>query len=210
VAAANRALHPNQLRKAETCVAITIVPKQIARQGSLHSISLPTIVRQLNEQLNGVGIARAIGGFDFSFNIGASGRFWQPHLYLLAVTRDWKQLRTNLSEVFHPTFFVCRPTRLRPFDGSYRGISYGCKWRFFRRVSFVGRDGGTHVVNRRLSASEKKELFVFLDRIGLERRIVLGGYRTSLSSRSPRFCECHDSILQNLTTLSEDVTIRSG
>ena len=154
------------------------------------------IRRQLDRALGAAGIRQAFGGFDISANEHAEGRFaphYRPHAYIFIPAKQFARGEGVFRSYFPPSATVRRPVVAKPFDCSLRGLAYAHKTGFQRRVTLPRAHLPNGEVKRRntrdrpLRASQKLEIALALDRIGLEGRIFLYGLRLSREDGGFRF-----------------------
>ncbi|MCX5581220.1 hypothetical protein [Kaistia terrae] len=168
--------------------------------------------RGLRQALDEAGVRVAFGGFDISFNEHEKGEFvphWKPHAWILLgldpSTAELEAFRglmnaLNKSDVTgRYSFAASRTLRLRKFDGKLAGIAYALKTDFERRVTVPpGWRAGTttrqNTRHRPLTADQKLELALSLDRIGISCRVFLHGLRMVHTKSGPRLKRCHKQL----------------
>lgn len=162
-------------------VAITIIPsRSIIGLGGLHTLSLPNMQCRLKRALKKADLDILIGGIDFSFNEDHDGNyqpFWSPHFYLITSVSDERKLKRQLKKIFKATRELPRPNRVSKFHNSARRRSYAFKMVFKRRIGLTDkkrRDGREcrNTSGQRLRATERVELFMYLDQVGFEHRLI--------------------------------------
>ena len=138
------------------------------------------------EMLARAGIAWFIGASDWSANEHKQQRYgphWSHHFYGFTVTDDVDKLKRRLGEQFPTTDAIPRPVKVQAWDGKGRAIRYMVKSDFKRRIGTddgkrFNKVDGTHRSCRAtdkqpLRSSQKRELLLHLDQIGLEGRLML-------------------------------------
>jgi hypothetical protein len=149
--------------------------------------SLENLSREVISAFETAGIHVAVIGVDFSFNEDREEQ-WHPH-WLIHVRAIVPQLLSHsaikrLRAEFPKSSSIPRPCRHAVFDGDPRGIAYSMKPSFGRRQSYPQRkvtaEGTRRCRNTRgrpLTGKQALELALYLDRIGLRRRLILHGAR---------------------------------
>jgi hypothetical protein len=139
------------------------------------------------DALGRAGVTWFIGGSDWSFNEHDEDRYPRhishPFYGFTASTDDVQSLKRDLQELFPKTDAIPRPVKVQEWDGKKKPIRYMAKSKFFRRI---GSDEGqrfnkTNGNNRScratdkqpLRSSQKRELLLHLDQIGLQGRLIL-------------------------------------
>jgi hypothetical protein len=177
------AAHPD--RKNIVCVSIVpwdgVIPK-----GQLDAEQHARHVRRWKERLGRAGVTSFLGATDWSFNEHDDQRYqssWQEHLYGFTVTDDPKKLKKELKRLFLPTDAIPRPVKIEAWDGDETAIQYMMKPTFWRRIGRDdaerwGKDGKGNGESRGtdkqpLKSSQKRELLLHLDEIGVQGRFLL-------------------------------------
>jgi hypothetical protein len=118
-----------------------------------------------------------LGGWDISFNEDSRRHWaphWQPHLYLVVLGLDAKATAT---ESLRPSFpkggRISKPVVSTDVTDPFRSLSYACKSAFFRRVSYLGRNGRQETWSGPMKPDQRRELALFLDQLGLSKRLFL-------------------------------------
>jgi hypothetical protein len=164
-------------------IAITIIPDTSAIQfGKLRLFSIQNALRRLKFAMSKAKITTALGGIDFSFNEDRANRyqpFWSVHYYIIAASRNRKYLKAQLRKQFNYTAAIPRPVKICCFDNSAYARSYILKMKFDRRIGYdEWKETGTEIRECRntsrdkLRAAERLELFLYLEQIGLARRLI--------------------------------------
>jgi hypothetical protein len=158
--------------------------------GSLNTFDIDKFLDDIREALKACGIVHFKLGLDVSLNQRAgvaSPGFWQLQLwgFFHEPKRRWReQLKARLN----PTGAVTRPVKVVEPDSLEAAAAYGLKSTFVRRVSYRkanlnredrGECGNTR--GRHLRGDPWVELMLFLDRIGLQRRILLSTINLSVA-----------------------------
>jgi hypothetical protein len=145
-----------------------------------------SLSRRLRKALLVADIRQAFGGFDVSANEHACGGFsthYRPHAYVFVPTRQMKRAERTLRAFFPASNAVRRPLVAFDFDGRRKGLAYALKRDFQRRVTLPRQallDGSVKRRNTRdrpLRASQKVELGLVLNRLGLGTRVFLHGLK---------------------------------
>jgi hypothetical protein len=182
-------------------VAVNIVPCiPMAQPGQLNSVDIANLQRRLKYALDAVGISAAIGGIDFSFNEDRKGTylpFWCPHVYLITSTKDKKALGKRLRRIFLRSEEAPCPVRISPFENITRRRSYALKMNFRRRIGYheVKNQNGKirqcrNASRDKLRAAERRELFIYLDKIGLAHRVIFRGVKPVVNSSRVKIEKC--------------------
>ena len=165
-------------------VTVTLVAADAAiPPGTLEQRDHNNQTRVWKRRITSCNLEWAVGGVDFSCNESRDGEhepYWCPHLFLLGLTNDIRELRRQLKRAWpaQPGFF--RPVKVEPWDGRQNALLYCLKGDFTRRVSLRGLRfdprRGKNVMCRktsgqRLRADQKLELLQHLDAIDLAQRI---------------------------------------
>jgi hypothetical protein len=180
-------------------LALSIVPRcQQVAPGSLTNFSICNLQRRLKEALRNVDINVAVGGIDFSFNEDRQNKyqpFWCPHYYLIISTKDRDTLARRLAKIFPRSLEIPRPTRISGFTNIAYRRSYALKTEFRRRIGCVEEkeiDGKIrkcrNTSDDKMRASERVELLVFLDQVGLAARVTFFGAKPEICSKGVRIC----------------------
>jgi hypothetical protein len=190
-----RLIRDNIDRPDYTLFALSIIPYwSIARPGTLHTLDLANAQRRLKYALDKAGIGVLIGGIDFSFNEDKEARykpFWSPHFYLITSVTDERKLKRQLKTLFKAAPGIPRPVRVPRFHNLAKRRSYAFKMVFKRRIGLTDetrRDGRKcrNTSRQRLRAAERLELFMYLDQIGFEQRLIFRRVEPSIKSSRVR------------------------
>ena len=173
--------------KTATIACVSIVPADgIVAPGQLSLAQHQRNVRRWKDALGRAGVTWFVGGSDWSFNEHDEDRYPRHishHFYGFAATTDLDDLKKRLQTQFPKTDVIPRPVKVQEWDGKKKPIGYMVKSKFFRRI---GSDEGqrfnkTNGNNRScratdkqpLRSSQKRELLLHLDQIGLQGRLML-------------------------------------
>jgi hypothetical protein len=136
------------------------------------------------------GIDVAVLGLDISLNEHLTGDFDSHWLVHPRVHVPWRLSQSDVADLrqhFPTDDLIRKPLKVARFDGDLTGIAYSMKPRFERRQSYrqiKPTDGGSrecqNTRGRPLRGSEAVELAVFLDRLGLRKRLILLGASLAL------------------------------
>jgi hypothetical protein len=167
--------------------------------GSLNTFDIDKFLADIRGALQACGIDYYKLGLDISLNqrAGVASRgFWQLQLwgFFHKPKRGW---RVKLKARLNPNGGVKRPVKLVEPDSLEAAAAYGVKDTFVRRVSYrkanLDREDRGECWNtrgRHLRGDPWVELMLFLDRIGLQRRILLSTINLSVpplhSGNDPR------------------------
>ena len=147
--------------------------------------SLYQLHHAVRDALAAAGLPAGVIGIDVSFNEHLTTDFrphWvlHPRVFVPGMLGD-TQIKT-LRAHFSPSDLIRRPLKVAAFDGNLTGIAYGMKPEFGRRQSYEqtkptakGTRQCRNTRGRPLRGSEAVELAVFLNRVGLRRRLILHG-----------------------------------
>jgi hypothetical protein len=147
--------------------------------GSLNTFDIDPFRDSIREALMACGIVHFKLGLDVSLNQRAgvaSPGFWQLQLwgFFHEPKRGW---RVQLKARLNPNRGVTRPVKVKKPDSLEAAAAYGVKSIFVRRVSYrkenLHREDCWNTRGRILRGDAWVELQLFLDRIGLQRRILL-------------------------------------
>jgi hypothetical protein len=182
--------------------AISIIPDfGRVQQGELANFDVVEFERKTREALKAAGITRSILGLDVSLNHedGKSEEaYWafQWWGFFGAIADPWRE---TLKAQVNASKLVSWPVMTLPVDSIEAAAAYAVKSEFKRRVSLMranlDRDdrGPCRNTNDRLLRGDAwVELMLFLDHIGLERRLIWRGYNVPyepLRSRAKRSLE---------------------
>jgi hypothetical protein len=157
--------------------------------GSLKTFDIDAFLVSMREALRVCGITHYKLGLDISLDQGAgvaSPGFWQLQLwgFFHPPKRRWReQLKARLN----PNGTVTRPVKVLKPNSLEAAAAYGVKDTFVRRLSYVktnlhreDRGECQNTRGRLLRGDPWVELMLFLDRIGLQRRMMLSGRALSL------------------------------
>lgn len=163
--------------------------------GSLNAFDIDKLLDDIDEALKACGIQHFKLGLDVSLNqrAGLASRgFWQLQLwgFFHAPKKRW---RKQLKAFLNPNGGVTRPVKVVRPNSLEAAAAYGLKSIFVRRVSYrkpnLNREDRGECWNTRgriLRGDPWIELMLFLDRIGLQRRILLSATSLSLPTLHSR------------------------
>ena len=176
-----------QISEDTIVVCVSVVPADSTSE--LDQLSLgqhQRNVQRWKEILARAGIAWFIGASDWSANEHKQQRYaphWSHHFYGFTVTDDVDKLKQRLGEQFPTTDAIPRPVKVQAWDGKGRAIRYMVKSDFKRRIGIddgkrFNKADGTQRSCRAtdkqpLRSSQKRELLLHLDQIGLDGRLML-------------------------------------
>ena len=177
---------PRNRRKRGEVAALSITSSAWrAQPGALDQFDIGKIRTELTEAIERTQqVQWAALVLDISMNDDTEKGFdlgWQIQFYGFAKVKNRLTFSKFLRRGFHPNMRVIRPVVVKPCDGSARAFSYAFKPESVRRIAYWG-DGKTHTGEPRkcwrtrkvsLKAREEVELRLFLDQIGLPRRLLL-------------------------------------
>jgi hypothetical protein len=173
--------------KTATIVCVSIVPADgITNPGQLSPAQHQRNIRRWKEALGRAGVTWFIGGSDWSFNEHQDDRYrphWSHHFYGLTIAPDPEDLKKRLQAQFPKTDSTPRPVKVQAWDGNKEAIDYMMKPEFNRRIGSdegqrFNKDKGENRSCRAtdkqpLKSSQKRELLLHLDQIGLQGRLIL-------------------------------------
>jgi hypothetical protein len=175
------------LKEKAKIVSVSIVPADgTSKPGQLTPGQHARNVRRWKERLGRAGVTWFLGGSDWSFNEHEKDRYqphWSHHLFGFTVTNGPEDLKKKLQNQFPKTDAIPRPVKVQEWDSKKKAIRYMVKSKFWRRI---GTDKGERFdkdnnKNRScratdkqpLKSSQRRELLLHLDQIGLQGRLVL-------------------------------------
>jgi hypothetical protein len=173
--------------KTATIVCVSIVPANgITSPGQLSPAQHHRNVRRWKETIGRAGVTWFIGGSDWSFNEHDEDRYPRHishHFYGFTATTDLEDLKKRLQAQFRKTDAIPRPVKVQEWDGKKKPIRYMAKSKFFRRIGSDegqrfnktnGKDRSCRATDKQpLRSSQKRELLLHLDQIGLQGRLVM-------------------------------------
>jgi hypothetical protein len=166
---------------------LSIVPDYAATSAMNPTINWPKVVDRLCQDLANAGIKRAIGGADFSVNIDRvnggtpvlQGQFW---LLIEEPRTLWGNWFEDLKIAVNASGAIKRPLRRKVYTGSLAMLGYAIKNTFNQHQSYLKTPNPVTRRNPHLNTRDKKlrndrwlQLQLFLDRIGLEGRLINHG-----------------------------------
>jgi len=184
---------------------VTIIPRNsFVRKGALHAFNLANFKRRVRDGFSKPSALWAVGSVDFSLNerqYGARELNWLPHVHLIVATYDIDELARDLRAAFPRSDHAPRPVMVKEWDGDARVFEYIFKANFSRRISiektqrFNKKTGKNRACRGttygRLRVSERIELALYLDAVGLDGRLLF---------RNARFYRTEKSVRIQLTT----------
>jgi hypothetical protein len=173
--------------KTATIVCLSIVPADgISNPGQLSQAQHERNVRRWKDRLNRAGVTWFIGGSDWSFNEHQDNRYPRHishHFYGFTETTDPEALKKRLQAQFPNTDAIPRPVKVQEWDGNKEAIDYMMKLGFNRRIGSdegqrfnkdKGDDRSCRATDKQpLKSSQRRELLLHLDQIGLQGRLML-------------------------------------
>jgi hypothetical protein len=173
--------------KTATIACVSIVPADgITKPGQLSLAQHQRNVRRWKETIGRAGVTWFLGGSDWSFNEHQDDRYhphWSHHVYGFTATTDLDDLKKRLQAQFPKTDAIPRPVKVQPWDGKRKPIGYMAKSKFFRRIGSDegqrfnkanGKNRSCRATDKQpLRSSQKRELLLHLDQIGLQGRLLL-------------------------------------
>jgi hypothetical protein len=173
-------------RPGQELVALSLVPCHLFSPEDLNRFSAENLQRRIKYALKETNIQVALGGIDFSFNEDRKEKYaphWCPHVYLITTVEDRAGLRRQLRNFFPRGLATPKPVKISRFKNVAYRRSYAWKMRFKRRIGYDDiklLDNGNYRKFRNCSkdelrASERLELFLALDQMGLASRVIFLG-----------------------------------
>ena len=148
---------------------------------------------------------RVVGGIDLSLNVDRRGpkpfgkpfkTHWRPHLQIHIDEKLWKKIEKDVRKVFPSANQIAKPVVAKVLDLKPEADAYVLKrlWEAGhrnRRESYQNNAVGSlfpEVKTRfqRLRVQERLDQLIYLDDLGLSRRLVLGGCRLKMTEKGPR------------------------
>jgi hypothetical protein len=176
--------------------AITIVPAEgVIAPDRLPDFDATNLNRTFKSRLKNAGVRQAIAGMDISYNVDLD-RDTQPafsiHYYCVASIEK----SGGITDEFPSSTVVARPIRTSQFKNTPYRLSYVLKPHFYKRVSAERQKNGRVQKNTdsgKIPAALAPLLALFLDRIGLDSRLLLSGY-TIVTAKIPDSRHCTSEI----------------
>jgi hypothetical protein len=177
----------DQTEAGNKIVCLSIVPADgISKPGHLSLAQHQRNVRRWKEALGRAGVTWFIGASDWSFNEHKDNRY-PPHIshhfYGFTATTEPDDLKKRLQAQFPKTDTIPRPVKVQEWDGKKKPIRYMLKSQFYRRIGSddgqrfnkaTGKDRSCRATDKQpLRSSQKRELLLHLDQIGLQGRLML-------------------------------------
>jgi len=177
----------DQSKAGNSIVCVSVVPANgITSPGQLSPAQHQRNVRRWKEALGRARVIWFLGGSDWSFNEHEVERYqphWSHHLYGFTTTPDPEDLKKRLQVQFPKSDAIPRPVKVQAWDGKKKPIRYMMKAKFFRRIGTNdgerfnkanGNNRSCRATDKQpLRSSQKRELLLHLDQIGLQGRLVL-------------------------------------
>jgi hypothetical protein len=177
----------DQVEAGNEIACVSVVPSDgIVARGQLSLAQHHRNVRRWKEALGRAGVTWFIGGSDWSFNEHQDNRYPRHishHFYGFTATTDPEDLKKHLQAIFPRTDAIPRPVKVQVWDGKKKPIRYMMKSEFYRRI---GSDEGQRfnktngkqrsckdTDKQPLRSSQKRDLLLHLDQIGLQGRLML-------------------------------------
>lgn len=173
-------------------VCVSVIPADgVTRPRDLHSLVPALAIRRWREKLAKTEIPFFVGGIDVSFNEHKEGRYkrhWSVHVWGFTTTTDLEQLKADLKALFPKTDEILRPVNVKVWDGRARALRYVLKTDFRRRIGVENRAStspdGTSRTSRgtvydRLRSRHREQLLLYLDKYGLQSRLLLRSVQLS-------------------------------
>jgi hypothetical protein len=166
------------LKDKRKLILVSIVPDYAATDATRPNLNWENVIAKLCEDMASVGIPWAIGGSDFSVNIDKvnggdpvlQGQFW---MLIEKPKGNWSD---DLKALINSSGKIKKPLFKRKYASSHAQLAYAIKNEFNKRETYIKR---TKLRNPHMNTREKKlrgdlwlKLMVFLDRIGLEGRLI--------------------------------------
>lgn len=173
-------------------VCVSVIPADgVARPRDLHSLVPTLAIRRWREKLAKIDIPFFVGGIDVSFNEHKEGRYkrhWSVHFWGFTATTDIDQLKDDLKALFPKTDAILRPVKVKVWDGRAKALRYVLKTEFRRRIGVEKRVAknadGTPRASRgtvydRIRSRHREQLLLYLDKNGLQSRLLLRSVQLS-------------------------------
>jgi hypothetical protein len=189
------------MRDENELIAVSIIPRDAVRQlRKLHTVDIVNLQRRLKYALGKTHINIALGAIDFSFNEDREGKyeaFWCPHFYLITSSREKSALGEQLRTIFQRAIEIPKPVLISSFRNISERRSYALKIKFNRRIGYNQFKNTISEVRKcrnagsdELRATERLELFIFLDQIGLADRVIFRGAKPVVKSGTAKIVKC--------------------
>jgi hypothetical protein len=158
-------------------------------------------IRRTRDKIGRAGIRTLIGAVDWSFNEvkGKNRKRWSRHVHGVIPNGGNDADIDALKKQFPKSRDVRKPLHVAQWDGDSKALRYLMKQATKRRISFMGqrfdKTSGNHRACRDtdhqpLRSSDKLELLLHLDDIGIAGRLVLKGVQfLNLSNKGPTFVD---------------------
>jgi hypothetical protein len=168
-------------------VCISVVPADgTSKRGHLSKAQHVRNVRRWKTALGRAGVGWFIGATDLSFNEHKGGRYlphWSEHFYGFTEAADPEMLKRNLRRQFPTTDAIARPVKITEWDGRNAALRYAVKDIYWRRIGTddgkrfdkrIGTERSCRATDKQpLRSSQKCELVLHLDDVGLQGRLLL-------------------------------------
>ena len=160
--------------------AISIVlPGTAVPMGKLHTLNLSALESRVRRLLRKTSLQDQplIGGWDLSLNEAAgtkSSLHWAPQLFIVApYLTDRLRARKEFSGLLIPNQDTPRPIKISPLTDPFGAVTYSMKSSFYRRISYIDKNGRRNTRHLPLRPFQERELLLFLDQIGIAARLFL-------------------------------------
>ena len=165
---------------------VTVVSSDAAiRPQRLKHFDVAQIGKAIQYACAAAEISWAVFAIDVSINEHCTNRYplyALPHLHGIVVTGDVDRLRGALKKAFQPSDAIPRPVRVTRWDGNTNAFRYLLKQKLDRRIGIDEakrvdpRTGNTRLCRAirkdRPRSAERREMLVFLDRVGIDDRVI--------------------------------------
>jgi hypothetical protein len=145
-------------------------------------------------------VLTADSAIDFSFNEDREGNyeaFWCSHFYLITSSGEKSALGDQLRTIFQRTTEIPKPVFISSFRNISERRSYALKMKFSRRIGYNEFKNTNSEVRKcrnaggdELRATERLELFIYLDQIGLADRVIFRGAKPVGKLGTAKIVEC--------------------
>lgn len=167
------------LKNNRALIILSLVPDYASTSPASPKMNWENVIARLCQDMASIGIPWAIGGSDFSVNIdtvnGAEpilqGQFW---LLLEKPEGKWEK---HVKALINSSDVIKRPIKKPDYIGSKAQLAYAIKNEFNRRETYLksssqNRKPHLNTRDKKLRGDLWLKLMVFLDRIGLEGRLI--------------------------------------
>lgn len=167
------------LKNNRELILVSIVPDYAATDATRPNLNWRNVITKLCEDMANVGILWAIGGSDFSSNIDKvnggdpvlQGQFW------MLIEKPKGNSSDDLKALINSSGAIKTPLKKSKYTSSQAQLAYAIKNKFIQRELYIkstNPDRNPHMNTRekKLRGDPWLKLMVFLDRIGLEGRLI--------------------------------------